>query len=70
MREQLKEISIRTYVFCGKHDAQCPLKISEEIATKLRNAKLNVFEESNHMPFIEEKDDFLRMVKNFTNELF
>ncbi|MBD7967308.1 alpha/beta fold hydrolase [Paenibacillus gallinarum] len=63
LRDQLNKIHIPTYVFAGKYDAQCPVEYCIEIATLIPDAKLTVFEKSNHNPFIEEEEAFKDFVK-------
>lgn len=62
---ELSNIVTPTIVYGGRHDAQCPFVFSKEIYEGIRNAKLFVFEESNHMPYLEEKDKFAKMVEYF-----
>ncbi|PKR77606.1 alpha/beta hydrolase [Halalkalibacillus sediminis] len=63
--EDLKNISTPTLVASGRHDAQCPLDCSIQIADGIPEAKLEIFEESNHNAFVEEKDKFKRVVSQF-----
>ncbi|MEG0440639.1 MAG: alpha/beta hydrolase, partial [Solibacillus sp.] len=63
LREQLAAIQIPTFVFAGKHDAQCPVEFGIEIANLIPNASLTIFEKSNHNPFIEEEEKFEDFVK-------
>lgn len=63
LRDQLNKVHIPTYVFAGKYDAQCPVEYGIEIATLIPDAKLTVFEKSNHNPFIEEEEAFKDFVK-------
>lgn len=63
IRERLKLIHIPTYVFAGRYDAQCPIEFSIEIADVTPNAKLTIFEQSNHNPFIEEEEAFIEFVQ-------
>lgn len=62
---ELQNVYIPTIVYCGKYDAQCPLVFSEEINAGLKNSKLYIFESSNHLPYLEEKNLFLDMVIDF-----
>lgn len=62
VRAQLPTIQVKTYVFGGKYDAQCPVVFSEEIAALIQNAKLTIFEQSNHNPFVEEPEAFKQFV--------
>lgn len=68
IREQLKEITIPSFIYAGRFDAQCPLKWGEEIAELIPRAKLTIFEESNHHPFSEEEDKFIKFVTETTGE--
>ncbi|SEP71041.1 alpha/beta fold hydrolase [Piscibacillus halophilus] len=65
IRDQLSEISTSTFVFCGKHDSQCPLIFSQEIQQLVPNSILYVFDKSSHFPFLEEKEEFTKMVDHF-----
>jgi len=53
------------FVYCGRYDAQCPLYFSEEINENLIESKLYIYERSNHLPFLEEKEQFIEMVSDF-----
>jgi proline iminopeptidase len=61
----LPGIKIPAFLYCGKHDAQCPLVFSEDIHKYLPNSKKFIFEESNHVPYLEEKWVFRQMVSEF-----
>jgi proline iminopeptidase len=67
IREAISKIATLTIVFCGKHDSQCPFVYSEEIHHLVPNSKFYVFEKSNHTPYLEEKEQFNEMVKDFVN---
>ena len=45
--------------------ALVPLPESEQLAERIPDAQLVVFEESGHMPFIEEQDLFVETFKRF-----
>lgn len=63
IRERLKSIHIPSYVYSGRHDAQCPVEFGIEIADLIPNATLTIFEHSNHNPFIEEEEAFKEFVQ-------
>ncbi|MGE6378412.1 alpha/beta fold hydrolase [Peribacillus muralis] len=65
IRDELTRVSIPAIVYCGRHDAQCPFTFSEDIDARLKNSKLYIFEESNHFPYLEEKEGFMTMVTDF-----
>lgn len=62
LRNEIKNITIPVFVFGGLYDAQCPIECSYEIAKLIPNAKITVFNESNHFPFIEEEETFKKYV--------
>ena len=62
---ELSKVQIPVVVYCGRHDVQCPLIFSEAMSAELINSKLYIFEESNHFPYLEEKERFLNMVSDF-----
>jgi proline iminopeptidase len=61
----LSRVKTPAFVYCGRHDAQCPLIFSEEIHKYLPVSEMFVYEESNHVPYLEEKEEFLHMVSKF-----
>ncbi|MBS3681012.1 alpha/beta fold hydrolase [Ornithinibacillus massiliensis] len=63
IREELKSITIPSYIYAGRYDAQCPLRFGVEIAELIPNASLTIFEESNHNPFSEEEEKFAEFVR-------
>jgi pimeloyl-ACP methyl ester carboxylesterase len=64
LREQLVDVTVPSYIYAGKYDAQCPYEYGIEIANLIPNATLTTFEESNHNPFVEEEDKFMDFVKS------
>ncbi|GGI12991.1 alpha/beta fold hydrolase [Gottfriedia solisilvae] len=62
---ELTKVKVPIFVYCGRYDAQCPLYFSEEINENLIESKLYIYERSNHLPFIEEKEQFIEMVSDF-----
>lgn len=63
LRNDLKNISIPSYIFSGRHDAQCPVEFGMEIATLIPQSQSIIFEVSNHNPYIEEEKKFREFVK-------
>ncbi len=51
-------ITVPTLIMCGRHDVQCPLTYSIEMAEAIPESRLVIFEGSNHYPFLEEADRF------------
>ena len=58
VRQELPQVAVPSYIYAGRHDAQCPYKFGVEIAELIPNATLETFEESNHNPFAEEPEKF------------
>ncbi len=63
LRPQLSKVTLKAFIYGGKHDAQCPYEFAVEAAGLMPNATLKTFEYSNHFPFIEEEEEFQRFVK-------
>ena len=64
-RQQLKDIKVPSYIFAGRYDTQCPVQFGMEIANGIPNAYFEIFEESNHFPFLEEEEAFDKFVLQF-----
>ncbi|WP_226656962.1 alpha/beta fold hydrolase [Pseudalkalibacillus hwajinpoensis] len=63
--KQLPVVNTPTFIACGRYDVQCPLPFSEEMANFIPHAQLVIFEESNHYPFLEEKELFEVVIQEF-----
>ena len=64
-RSRLVEIQPPTLVLVGRHDPQCPLACSEELAKGISKSALVIFEKSGHNPFMEEPELFMKELKAF-----
>lgn len=62
VRKSIINVSIPSYIYAGKHDAQCPYKYGAEIANLIPNAIFTTFELSNHNPYVEEPSKFKEFV--------
>ncbi|MGA9289969.1 MAG: alpha/beta hydrolase [Anaerobacillus sp.] len=67
--KQLPNVPTPSLIMCGKHDVQCPLLYSREMAESIPGAILAIFNESNHYPFLEEGEAFNQTVKRFLNKI-
>jgi non-heme chloroperoxidase len=64
-RPLLPQIALPTLLCWGRHSALTPLAAGESIAQMQPNARLVVFEESGHCPFLEEPARFHEVVARF-----
>jgi proline iminopeptidase len=65
VRPLLPELQIPTLVLSGAYDWVTPLTQSQLIDELLPQSTLVVFDESGHMPHIEENEKFLAAVRDF-----
>jgi proline iminopeptidase len=56
-------------VVAGRHDRTCAVGASQEMARRLPNAELVVFDNSAHMMFAEEQDRYLAAVRQFLDRI-
>ena len=64
-RPRLGEIRSPTLVLVGRHDPQCPLVCSEELASGMPNSKPIIFVRSGYNPFVEEHEQFVHAIGAF-----
>lgn len=62
--DRLPEIATPTLLVSGRHDEATP-HIVEQIHTRIPGAQWALFDESSHMPHIEEPERFLERVEAF-----
>ncbi|WP_088043388.1 proline iminopeptidase-family hydrolase [Bacillus sp. EAC] len=65
---QLKDIHVPTIYTCGRYDEATP-KSTELFSTLTPNGKFHVFEQSAHMPYIEEPEEYMRVIGGFLKEV-
>ncbi|MCL6458031.1 MAG: alpha/beta fold hydrolase [Gorillibacterium sp.] len=65
VRSSLPALNIQTLIIGARYDWITPVSQAEEIHLLLPNSELVLFEHSGHMPFIEENDDFIKLVSSF-----
>jgi proline iminopeptidase len=53
----------------GRHDRTCAVGASEDMARRLPDAELVVFENSAHMMFAEEQDRYLETARRFLDRV-
>jgi L-proline amide hydrolase len=62
--ERLHEISTPTLLVSGRYDEATP-HIVEQIESRIPGAQWQLFENSSHMPHVEETEGFLQAVEGF-----
>ena len=62
--DRLHEISTPTLLVSGRYDEATP-HIVEQIHARIPGAQWRIFEESSHMPHVEEQEGFLETVEDF-----
>jgi proline iminopeptidase len=67
--DRLSEVPHPVLVLAGRHDRTCAVGASEEMAARLPDAQLVVFENSAHMTFAEEQDAYLATVRQFLDRI-
>ncbi|GAA4022067.1 alpha/beta hydrolase [Deinococcus rubellus] len=65
VESSLNRVTSPMLVLAGRHDRTCPPEASQVTAAGVPGAQLHVFEESGHMPFVEQPDEFLNVVRRF-----
>jgi proline-specific peptidase len=65
VRDKLNTIRVPTLVLVGRHDIFCSPMQAQIIHQGIRGSKLAVFENSGHLPWIEEPDLFFSTVTDF-----
>ncbi|MFM0075978.1 alpha/beta hydrolase [Paraburkholderia sediminicola] len=63
------QIRAPVLIMAGKHDWICPVAIAEGLHTGIRKSYLVTFEESGHMPWIEEPEEFSTELLKFLEGL-
>lgn len=62
--QQLKDIDIPALYTCGRYDEATP-ESTEYFSRLTPNSKFHVFEKSAHMPYLEETDEYVRVIRDF-----
>jgi proline iminopeptidase len=65
--DRLEAVRAPTLLLVGRYDPETPPACSEELLDGIADAKLVIFEESGHFPFIEESSLFEETVDGFLN---
>jgi L-proline amide hydrolase len=66
--DRLHEIDVPTLLVSGRHDEATPLIVGR-IHERIPGAQWTIFEESSHMPHVEEPEAFLERVETFLSSI-
>ncbi len=69
LRPHLPEIKIPALILQGRYDWVTPMAGAEEMAQKIPNAQLHIFEHSGHMVFMEEQEELVSVIKQWIESL-
>lgn len=65
---QLKDMGIPTLYTCGRYDEATP-ESTKYFSSLTPGAKFHVFENSAHMPYLEETDEYMMVVREFLSSV-
>jgi non-heme chloroperoxidase len=68
-RDVLPSIDVPTLICWGEHDALLPVSGAPYMQEHIRGARLELFADSGHCPFLDESDKFNRVVQEFLDTL-
>jgi non-heme chloroperoxidase len=67
-REDVRKIDVPTLICWGRHDALLPVSGAPYMFESIPNARLELFEDSGHCPFLEETQRFNEVLGAFLAE--
>ncbi len=65
VEDRLGTVTQPALVLCGRHDRICSVAAGEAIAAGIPDARLELFEDSGHMTFVEENQRYVDVVREF-----
>lgn len=69
VEDRLGEVTHPVLVLAGRHDRTCAVGASEDMARRLPDAELTVFENSAHMMYAEEQARYLATARRFLDRV-
>jgi proline iminopeptidase len=63
--ESLGAVKAKVLIMVGRHDYICPVALSERLHKGIPQSRLVIFEESGHLPWIEEPTAFFEELQRF-----
>ena len=67
--DELANLEVPTLLLAGRDDFITPVEAHEDMDAKLPNSTLIMFEESGHLPFITEAEDYTAAVRDWVSGL-
>ena len=67
LRDILSNIAIPALIIHGEKDQVCPVEAARYLAENLPDAKLEIFKDAGHAPFLTKGKEFNEVVKEFLN---
>jgi len=65
--DQLDKIQAPTLVISGRYDEATPETV-RPYAERIPNARWHIFPNSSHMPHVEERDEYMKLIEDFLEE--
>ena len=66
--DHLANVTANTLIIVGKEDFICPVPVSEMMAAGIKKSRLEVVEDSGHLPWIEQAEKFAEILKSFCSK--
>ncbi|HVB60837.1 MAG TPA: alpha/beta hydrolase, partial [Ktedonobacteraceae bacterium] len=68
LRSSLPDIDVPALILQGRYDWVTPMSGALEMAEKLPDATLHIFEQSGHMVFMEEPEELVAVISKWIRE--
>jgi pimeloyl-ACP methyl ester carboxylesterase len=65
LEKWLNRVRVPVLIIWGRHDQLLPVDYAEYWASKLPDARVEIFESSGHLPYVEDEGKFLETVEKF-----
>jgi proline iminopeptidase len=65
VEDQLTSVGEAVLVLAGRHDRTCSVEAAQDMASRLPRGELVVLENSGHMTFVEQPNDYVAAVVDF-----
>ncbi len=69
VEDRLGDVTHPLLVLAGRHDRTCSVEAASAIAAGVPGSRLVVFEDSGHMTYVEQNDDYVAAVRGFLRSL-